>query len=372
MKKPTAYLVAALTALLALPVAIAAPAAPAPTIKSVRVTLVSALTGPSATPSTQPVDLCGTDLGTMAELNGKVFFAFGDSFGFKGPECPKFGPNWRSNLLAATGDRDPSDGVKLDWWLTNPAGTAIAMQEGRHEPPFSGADGEQSRIPTAMIALNGVLYTHFMSVHGFAAKGGEWSCNSSSFASSKDAGNTWTPMTGVVGGPDSNFNMLALSAERGGGNENGKYVYALGTPCGRFDGVKVARFLPADILRPAAWSYYSAPVGAKPAWSAKTADAKQVIPPDVGEASVLWNPWLKRWMYTYLNEGTASLELREAPAPWGPWSSPVTLAAAATYPQLYGAFMTPSFLKDGGKTLYFIMSQFGPYNTFVMKASLEK
>ena len=74
MKKPNAYLLAALTALLALP-AIAAPAAPAPTIKSVRVTLVSALTGPSATPSTQPVDLCGTDLGTMAELNGKVFFA---------------------------------------------------------------------------------------------------------------------------------------------------------------------------------------------------------------------------------------------------------------------------------------------------------
>jgi hypothetical protein len=60
----------------------------------------------------------------------------------------------------------------------------------------------------------------------------------------------------------------------------------------------------------------------------------------------------------------------EAEYPWGPWSRPHVVAKAAQYPQLYGAFMTPSFLKDDGKTLYFIMSMFGPYNTFVMKATL--
>jgi hypothetical protein len=32
--------------------------------------------------------------------------------------------------------------------------------------------------------------------------------------------------------------------------------------------------------------------------------------------------------------------------------------------------MTPSFLRDGGHSLYFVMSQFGPYNTFIMKAEL--
>jgi len=40
------------------------------------------------------------------------------------------------------------------------------------------------------------------------------------------------------------------------------------------------------------------------------------------------------------------------------------------YPQLYGAFMTASFMKDGGKTFYFVMSMYGPYNTFLMKATL--
>ena len=75
-------------------------------------------------------------------------------------------------------------------------------------------------------------------------------------------------------------------------------------------------------------------------------------------------------MYTYLNENTASIELREAEEPWGPWSAPIVLTTAHDYPQLYGAFMTPSFLKDEGKTFYFILSMYGPYNTFLMKATL--
>jgi hypothetical protein len=75
-------------------------------------------------------------------------------------------------------------------------------------------------------------------------------------------------------------------------------------------------------------------------------------------------------MFTYLNEKTASIELREAEYPWGTWSSPHLVASATQYPQLYGAFLTPSFLKDNGKTLFFIMSMYGPYNTFVMKATL--
>jgi hypothetical protein len=33
--------------------------------------------------------------------------------------------------------------------------------------------------------------------------------------------------------------------------------------------------------------------------------------------------------------------------------------------ELFGAFMTPSFLLDNGQTLYFVMSMYGAYNTVV-------
>lgn len=75
-------------------------------------------------------------------------------------------------------------------------------------------------------------------------------------------------------------------------------------------------------------------------------------------------------MYTYLNESTGSIELREAEHPSGPWSVPNVMKTARDYPQLYGAFMTPSFMQDGGKSFYFVMSMYGPYNTFLMKATL--
>jgi hypothetical protein len=110
--------------------------------------------------------------------------------------------------------------------------------------------------------------------------------------------------------------------------------------------------------------------GTEPNWTKDCSNALEVVLAPVGEASVLWNPAMRRWMYTYLNENTSSLELREADHLWGPWTAPNTLATAKDYPQLYGAFMTPSFLQDKGRTLFFVMSQYGPYNTFIMKAQL--
>jgi hypothetical protein len=115
-----------------------------------------------------------------------------------------------------------------------------------------------------------------------------------------------------------------------------------------------------------AWEYF----GPDYRWIADPKDASEIIPAPVGEGSILWNPGIGRWMYTYLNEKTASIELREAECLWGKWSAPHEVATAAQYPQLYGAFLTPSFLKDNGKTVYFVMSMFDPYNTFVMKATL--
>ncbi len=55
-----------------------------------------------------------------------------------------------------------------------------------------------------------------------------------------------------------------------------------------------------------------------------------------------------------------------------PWGSSRMLVSAQRYPALYGAFMCPSFIADGGKVIYFTMSQFGPYNVFLMRATLDR
>ena len=113
--------------------------------------------------------------------------------------------------------------------------------------------------------------------------------------------------------------MLALTGEPGRGNEQRKYIYAMGTPCGRFGSVRLGRVIKENILKIDAWEYFYG--GHR--WAGNPVDATEIIPAPVGEGSLLWNPGIQRWMYTYLNEKTASIELREAACPWGHWSPPL-------------------------------------------------
>lgn len=350
-----------------------------PRIKEIRVEKLGALTGPTSPNGEKSADVCSTDLGTMTEIGQRIYFAFGDTFGYLEDEPkPISGVDWRSNVFAsaaistAAGKASEREIPRLTW-RTDANGQAIAIIDGAHKPAFTGSDGEQTKIPTAMVSVENRIYLHYMSVRGFAPRGGVWECNYSKFIYSDDFGKTWTPLDTPFGDRDSNFNMLALTNQRGSGNGDGAYVYALGTPCGRFGGVEIARVPATKVQDLGAWEYYFESGGMKNPrgdWVPDQSKASEIIPPPVGEASILWNPSLQRWMYTYLNEQTASIELREGETPWGRWSAPTVVTTAHDYPQLYGAFMTPSFLQDDGRTFYFVMSMYGPYNTFLMKAIL--
>ena len=327
---------------------------------------VAALTGPNAAADMRTPDICGTDIGTMAELNGRIYFAFGDTFGHSGSACPRFGPNWRSNVLGYTTDTDAADGIDIEGWLTDADGKAIAITEGAHQPAFTGDDGEQTRIPTAMVAIGGRLYLHYMSVHGFAARGGEWTCNYSRFTYSDDGGETWAEAESDFGSRDGRFNMLALSAQSGPGNEDGAFVYAIGTACGRFGAAYAARVATNAVLDPNAWEYFDGE-----GWSASPADAAEVIPPIAGEGSLVFNAGLGKWMYTTLNQNAEAIQLHFADHPWGPWGDAIDLVSGREYAQIYGAYMTPTLISADGHTFYFVMSQFGPYNAYVMRATLS-
>ena len=64
---------------------------------------------------------------------------------------------------------------------------------------------------------------------------------------------------------------------------------------------------------------------------------------------------------------THSIELREAINPWGPWSKPFKLVSAINYPGLYGAYMHPVYTEDNVRIFYLTMTQWGPYNVFLMR-----
>jgi len=72
-------------------------------------------------------------------------------------------------------------------------------------------------------------------------------------------------------------------------------------------------------------------------------------------------------MIGYLKNGYA-LVYRTADNPWGNWSSEITLATNDDYYKIYGVFMHEKLMKDNGKTVYFMMSQFDLlYDAYVME-----
>ncbi len=321
----------------------------------VSVTTVSQLTGENSLNQTDNVNVWGADLGTMfLHSDGRIYFLFGDTFGSPGnPSVPN---DWRSNTMAYTTDFDASDGIAFDGWITDDAGMAQALVPGDHGP--NDGSGEVTKIPTAGWSYDGRQFMWFMSVKQWG-QAGEWDVNYAEIAYSDDDGQTWAA-SGVRWPGSSNFIQADVKAHDG-------FLYVFGIPAGRFGGVKLARVGLYDILNQAAYRYYT---GSN--WSETENDAVTLVGPPVGEFSVLWNPYLQRWMMMYLNENKTQIEMRQAPELQGPWSEPLAVVGATSYPGLYGAYMHETYIENDGEVVYFLMSRWFDYNVFVMRLELEK
>jgi len=62
--------------------------------------------------------------------------------------------------------------------------------------------------------------------------------------------------------------------------------------------------------------------------------------------------------------------LSTAKRPWDPWSDPNSIVDSQEYPGLYEGFLHPDLVENGEQEVYFIISLWGKYNTFVLNADL--
>ncbi|NLG98878.1 MAG: DUF4185 domain-containing protein [Chloroflexi bacterium] len=300
----------------------------------------------------------GTDLGSMFDKDGKIYMVFGDTFGCCPPGTggPGGAGDWRYNVMAVISDRDPKDGLTFD--------TMITDRQYHAKQLITKEFVDTTVIPTYGVAVGDRMFLHYMGVRSWGTPG-SWTLSSSGLAYSDDDGETWHKDSGVSWAGDSNFGQVAFVKE-------GNFLYLFGIPGGRFGGVALARVPQDKVLDQAAYRYYSGQFLGRPVWSKDEKEAKLIVPAPVGELSVIWNAYLERWIMTYLDEHRAAIVIREAREMWGPWSPPLTLVSGKDYPALYGAYMHPWYVENDGETIYFAMSQWGPYSVFWMKATLVK
>jgi len=318
------------------------------------------LTGQDATVDSTVFGIGGTDLGIIVKHGTEFFFFFGDTF-----SSDSMTGNWRSNTLAISTDTTPSNGISLDEWIVDPT-TGLAKEL---ISSLKVDNIEKTCIPTTAVSLDGILYVYYMSVKHWSSTGGIWSCNNASIAVSVDDGQNFSKMTNISWEGDSNFILFSAVQPY---DESDEYLYLLSTPSGRFGACYLSRVNPTQLLNISEYSYFAGLSSTNlTKWSTEMSDAEPIFPSPVGEVSVMWNEYLNKWTAFYVDNVAFSIVLRTADNLWGAWSEPVTVVYGSEYPSLYGSYVHPEYVEDNGEVVYFIMSIFSEYNTFVMSVNVS-
>ncbi|MEV4415586.1 DUF4185 domain-containing protein, partial [Catellatospora sp. NPDC049609] len=324
---------------------------------------IAKLTGPGSINATDTKwQLKATDLGIMWDNgSGQILTLFGDTFG-NGWTGPGGGVgngatiDWRCNTLVRSADRHLADGMTFDSAvLDRPghAGTVLPCKQINFD--------EMTVIPTAAISVGNRQYMHYMSVNHWG-DAGRWYTNHSGIAYSDDNGQTWVEDADArwqnTPAWDNRFQMAAMLRQSG-------HVYLYGTPNGRFGNAYLARVPEGQLLEPGAYRYWNGSAWVTDQWASAVVAAGPV-----GEVSVLYSRYLGRYVMAYLNESRGALVLRTAPTPTGPWGAEEVVATAAQYPGLYGSYLHPWSADSNSPYLYFTMSQWDPYNVWLMRVKL--
>ncbi|MET7770442.1 DUF4185 domain-containing protein [Nocardia sp. NPDC005366] len=298
----------------------------------------------------------GTDLGLMWETEpGKVAVVFGDTFGEGWEFGGAGGPDWRSNVLGFSTDRDLSDGLTLDTMVQDSRCHAAEFLSSRKIKNW-----ETTVIPTSGFALGKRQYLSYMSVNHWSRIPGMWSTNYGGIAYSDDGGNTWTKDQHARWD-----NLFGLGRFQVGAMvPKGEYVYMFGTPNGRIGVTALARVDKDEVLNKSAYQYWVDGTWAPAAENQATPLFQGVA----SELSVRYDPTADRWQMMYLDSAKGSIVLRHSATPQGIWTDSVPVVATADYPKAYGGFIHPW---STDTDLYFTMSAWDSYNVYLMRAKLD-
>ena len=328
-------------------------------------TRISQLTGNDAVTDSTSYDVKGTDLGIVVKYGTEFRYIFGDTFGGDWGNGNS-DTHWRSNVMANSTDTNAEDGIYINGWIDN--GVTEFARELIGSQKVDNL--EMTCIPTTAVTDGTNFYIYYMSVKHWGTAG-KWECNNASIASSSNGANfTKVPSVKWEGG--SNQVMFGVVQNTTGGGLAVNDLYFLTTPAGRSGSAYCVKVVKSQILNQAAYQCFTNNASdGTPVWGSDPSLARAVIPGPVGELSAMWNPYLQKFIVMYTESHWNMIVIRIADHPWGPWSNPVGIVDSQEYPGRYGSFLHPDLVENNGRSVYFIMSIWSSYNTFVMKVDLS-
>lgn len=324
--------------------------------------------------------LTRTDLGVPFYHNGKTYILFGDSQG---------GHTGDLDAIAYTTDNNPDDGLSI---------TFLTDGNGIWNPiAIPGIDMGTFNVPTEGVSYNGNIYLYSTTD----------TMQKSLVSVSYDNGYTYQKLYDWSVSHFINVSIVEINFSDWNGfpPESGQGMAIFGSGKYRMSDVFFAYQNMNNIGTPTGIVYFAGLNGnGNPMWTPFEENAVSLFnQPCVGELSVTYNQFIKKWILTYNCSGTGGTNFRTADNPWGPWSQPKILFhgwndggycsfihvdwnfqncdnaydAGREYEWGgdYGPYQFPDFAKstDGATntSIYFTQSTWNPYTVVLMKSTLQ-
>ena len=374
-----------------------------PLIESVKPLFL--LSGKEGINDTLKYHLGGCDLGfpIYNKTNKTLYLAFGDSF-----LANDFSEEWRSNIIAVVKDFNAPEKIKICDYIKDGSGKARAIIDGHHVDML-----EMTKIPTGGIEINGVMYLFHFSIRSWNIKNPCCLMNFGGLIKSKDNGVTWERIPDVVWVNHSsgdhadeiqklinedihqvaNVYDIDLKYHEGfyftqaypkdGGDG---YIYVFGEGGFRSSGMKLARVRPENIEKFDEYEYLvkydtgNQPVFVKGIQGLRALQDNPgsfVLNEKSGECSLIYNKYLKKWMFFKISEDDPSAVFYLADKITGPYvdkhimfvKSDPLFARSSMYAPMTHEVLT----KENGRIIYFLLSQWIPvYNPLIVELKLKE
>jgi hypothetical protein len=327
--------------------------------------------------------ITGSDLGVPFAHNGLTYVLFGDTQG---------GVSGDRDPIAFTADTDPEDGILLNF-VTNSLAvwrpiTIPGISQGAFEVPMDG------------VSVSNRMYVYHTTDHSALVTMGR-SVVAVSTNDGRDFELLYTLSTTHF--INVSVNKVNLHDWPGFPQAEGEGLVLFGSGSYRASDVRLA-FQPANAIEDvSSLKYFTGlDTAGNPQWSASEFEAIALFDQAcVGELSVGWNKFIRRWVMLYNCESPRGINYRTARQPWGPWSQPQVLFepwndlgyanfmhANWTFRNLdtvhnpgrenewggeYGPYMFRELATgtDNRTTIYFTMSTWNPYVSVLMKSELQ-
>lgn len=327
---------------------------------------VSKLTGPDSSLNSEVLlagGIYGTDLGIPVSVNDKMIFLFGDSF--SGANMKGL---WNSNFIAVSEDNTYWDGLAFKELITNENGMVRPFAQGKHENGNeTDRNVEVTKIPTGGITIGEYTYVFYMSIR-YWGPSGCWNVNYNQCIRSKDLSN-WENVPSLCFTEEEAPNFAQIYPME---DPNSDYIYLYGIEGGRNGGACLARVTKEQFTNRNEYEYLVASntwVKGDNGLAMLKNDSYWVIGAPVSELSVCYNEYLGQYMTVFSRNG--KLIMLTAPTPYDTFKDPVVLLSQQDYSGIYGGFIHPRYLTDGGKSFYMTVSSWAVYNVYWVKVVLK-